>query len=332
MLWKEIRTDVFHAVSSADKRKLFYLLPNVDDSVSISYSILFVKWLEHLFFTKFYRFIQKISKKITEPPLMSPHILYGGGMRMTEGIDVSVYQGVPDWNAVRAGGVTFAMIKASQGRSETDGSVRLFEDAQYRRNLRAASAAGIRCGVYHYLTAVNLSEADEEAAFFVSLLPSERQNITLWAAVDAESRYLPRDRILLTKIVSRFCDKVRAAGFRPMLYTNPDFLKNRLDDVSAIPLWLALWRDVSFPPEEGQYPGLTLWQWGRGTIPGIAGVCDRNLALRELPPLPGERRFYAEEVCRYAGLSDTTKEFLSLYKYGDDLFRKLYEAIIRGGE
>ena len=260
------------------------------------------------------------------------HILYGGGMSMTEGIDVSVYQGAPDWNAVRAGGVTFAMIKASQGRSEADGALRLFEDAQYRRNLRAASAAGIRCGVYHYLTAADLAEADEEAAFFVSVLAPERQNITLWAAVDVESRYLPHDRILLTKIVSRFCERVRAAGFRPMLYTNPDFLKNRLNDVSVFPLWLALWRDVSHLPEEEQYPGLTLWQWGRGTIPGVAGLCDRNLALRELPPLPGDKRFYAEEVCRFAGLSDTTKEFLSLYRYGDDLFRKLYEAIIRGGE
>ena len=243
------------------------------------------------------------------------------------------YQGVPDWTAVRAGGVSFAMIKASQGRSETDERLRLFEDPRFRRNLRDAFAAGIWCGVYHYLTAASLAEADEEAAYFLSVITGEgeKQKITLWAAVDVESRYLPHDPALLSKIVLRFCESVRAAGFRPMLYTNPDFLKNRLGDVSALPLWLALWREQTEVPAESRYPGLTLWQWGRGTTPGITGVCDRNLALKPLPPLPGTPAFYAEEVCRFAELSDTTREFLSLYKYGNDLFRKLYEAILRGG-
>ena len=47
---------------------------------------------------------------------------------MKKGIDVSTYQGIIKWNKVHASGVDFAMIKATQGRSELNSAVEFFED------------------------------------------------------------------------------------------------------------------------------------------------------------------------------------------------------------
>ena len=80
------------------------------------------------------------------------------------GVDVSSYQGRIDWSAAYADGIRFAMIKATQGRSLTDANLRNFTDSRFHENAVGASGAGMVCGAYHYLTALNEAEAAEENA------------------------------------------------------------------------------------------------------------------------------------------------------------------------
>ena len=68
-----------------------------------------------------------------------------------------------------------------------------------------------------------------------------------------------------------------------MVYTNPDFLKNRLDDRGEFVLWLALWRNRELLPDLGQYPNLRIWQWGTEAVGGIAGKPDANFMIAEKP-------------------------------------------------
>ena len=72
---------------------------------------------------------------------------------MKRGIDVSLFQRSIDWAAVRASGIAFAMIKATQGRSERNAQVCLFTDPYFTENIAGAAANGLKIGVYHYLTA-----------------------------------------------------------------------------------------------------------------------------------------------------------------------------------
>ncbi len=240
------------------------------------------------------------------------------------GVDVSVRQGRIDWQRVQKSGVTFAMIKATQGRSESNSALRLFRDARFTENLKNAATAGITCGVYHYLTAATVEEAKQEAAYFLSIIRPHKARITGFAAVDVESdRYLPKDKEALTAIVKAFCDAVAAGGFAPMVYTNPNYLRYRLKDISAYPLWLALWRSKTNIPTKKDYPSLTYWQWGSETVSGIKGKTDANLDLRELPTTEE----YADAVCKAAGLAPATRAYLSAYRYGADLWKKLYRAL-----
>ena len=61
-------------------------------------------------------------------------------------------------------GVEFAFIKASQGKLPGDPAGGAFTDPQFHRNMKEAKAVGIPVGVYHYLTADTVAEAEAEAA------------------------------------------------------------------------------------------------------------------------------------------------------------------------
>lgn len=202
---------------------------------------------------------------------------------MKRGIDVSTYQGKINWMDVRTTGIDFAMIKATQGRSEI-GTYREFTDSTFTANITGAHYVGIRCGVYHYLTAQTVAEAIKEAEYFLSVIEPFRDIITLYAAVDVESsKYLPNDKTLLTQIVFAFCSRVEASGYDPMIYTNLDWMKNRLNDISAYPLWLALWRDRENVPTKKQFPSLRIWQWGTEAVKGINGKPDADFMIAEKP-------------------------------------------------
>lgn len=60
------------------------------------------------------------------------------------GVDVSTYQGDVDWPALRAQGVDFAFIKATEGSS--------LQDRQFSANWENAQAAGVRVGAYHFFS------------------------------------------------------------------------------------------------------------------------------------------------------------------------------------
>lgn len=243
------------------------------------------------------------------------------------GVDVSVYQGKIDWRAAKEDGIRFAMVKATQGRSVSNPDLRNFTDSRFAENIVGASDGGMACGAYHYLTALDEAEAVQEAQVFLSAVTPYRARLRLGAAVDVEDSRLPRDQRLLTAIVRAFCRRVEQAGIPCMVYTNPDFLQNRLGALGEFGLWLALWRDKTNRPTTKQYPNLKIWQWGSEAIAGISGKTDANFAIAGFLDEPEKTVDYAAEVQRRAGLSDTTMQFLSLYRWGDDLVRKLYEAM-----
>ena len=246
-------------------------------------------------------------------------------MTYPKGVDVSVNNGVVDWTRVKASGITFIMVKASQGHS-LNGQYYDFTDGQFRRNLTQAADEGLLCGVYHYLTAATVGDARNEADYFISVISPYKSKVKLWAAVDVESdKYLPSDAETLTAVVKIFCDRVTSAGFRACIYTNPDYLDYRLGDVSGYPLWLALWRSEDLVPSKSDYPAMVLWQYGGSSVPGISGDCDSDLGIGLTDETAGTD--YAALVCKICGLDGQTMAYIDRYKYAGDLWRKLYQHL-----
>ncbi len=209
---------------------------------------------------------------------------------MLKGIDVSYAQGTINWSAVYACGVRFAMVKATQGRAVSSNSY-LFTDRQFANNIFGAHDAGLKVGVYHYLTAKTVKEAQTEAEHFCRTIEPYRARIDLWAAVDVEEKkYLPKNKKLLTEIVNAFTAYVAAEGYRPMIYTNRDFFQSYLNfgSLSHKTIWRAHWKsngyltygDVDADSHPIDYADdMPIWQFGmgkRGTVKGIGTDIDLN--------------------------------------------------------
>ena len=215
-------------------------------------------------------------------------------MKELKGIDVSTLQGDIDWKRVRAAGIDFAMIKATQGRGEgvETRKYRKFRDTKFVDNITGAAAAGIACGVYHYFTAKNIFEAREEAAYFLATIKPHRDKIELWAAVDVESAMWLKnvDKPTLTKAVREFIDKVSEAGYKPMLYTNLDFLTYRYEHgaFADTEKWFAYWK----PQMIKTVPNVRIWQYGIDDVDGIRFEVDANKGYFEIPAVSAQVPVY----------------------------------------
>jgi GH25 family lysozyme M1 (1,4-beta-N-acetylmuramidase) len=68
----------------------------------------------------------------------------------SKGIDVSSWQGIIDWDAVKADGIQFAIIRAGFGDEL---------DIKFTRNISECNRVGIPCGVYWFSYALTAQEA-----------------------------------------------------------------------------------------------------------------------------------------------------------------------------
>ena len=191
------------------------------------------------------------------------------------GIDVSTHQKDIDWAQVKAAGVEFAMIRIGYRGSEQG---LLFEDEWAQRNYEGAKAAGLKVGGYFFSQSISPEEAVEEAGFAMDIISGWELDMPLvydWEYISAESRTGNVDARLLTDCTKAFCDTVRAAGYKPMVYFNPTQSRKQmlLEELTDYGFWLAMYS------EEMTYEyKVDMWQYTcEGTVPGIRGNVDINL-------------------------------------------------------
>lgn len=88
-----------------------------------------------------------------------------------EGIDVSDWQGYIDYTRVRDSGIEVVYIKSSQGSN--------IEDPYFDINYENAKANGLKVGFYHFLTATNTEDAEQEARFFAYVISGKQADCKL---------------------------------------------------------------------------------------------------------------------------------------------------------
>jgi len=210
-------------------------------------------------------------------------------VKTVKGIDVSHYQGEIDFSKVKAGGVGFVMLRAGYGWENPE----VQTDRMFYRNYQNAVKAGLPCGAYHYSYARNTREAELEADFFLKIIKGCQ--FAYPVAFDMEDKtQMDLSRKALTDIVIAFCDKVEKAGYYVCFYTNPDWMKNRLDmeRLRRFDLWLARYAAV---PECDL---MGMWQYSStGKVNGIKTNVDMDIAYKDYP-----------RIIKKAGLNGFQKE------------------------
>ena len=191
---------------------------------------------------------------------------------MGAGIDVSKWNGNIDWGKVKSSGITFAIVRCG-GRYRNDRT--LYKDPNYAANMKGATSAGIKTGVYFYSTALSVGEAVEEASLAVSMARGYKVSLPIFIDMeDSVQAGLSTEQ--RTAIAQAFCETVRSAGYTPGVYANYTWWTTKLNAgaLSRYRVWIARYNTTL--GYSGKYD---IWQYSsKGKINGINGNVDVNKA------------------------------------------------------
>lgn len=201
------------------------------------------------------------------------------------GIDVSEWQKTIDWEAVKAAGIEFAMIRAGYGQNNID--------PQFKHNISECNRLGIPCGVFWFSYAYTEAMAIREAEY--ALAAVEPYKLDYPIAFDYESdsvEYAKKngiepDKAHVTALAYAFCGRIEQAKYYAMIYTNPSYLSKYFD--SYIPknydIWLAQWPSKPDPSSKPSQAG-GIWQYtNSGSVDGISVRVDMDAAYYDYPSI-----------------------------------------------
>ncbi len=190
------------------------------------------------------------------------------------GIDVSKWNGTIDWNAVKNSGINYVIIRCGY-RGSSQGT--LIEDPKFTANIKGATAAGLKVGVYFFTQAIDEREAVEEASMVLEQVKNYKISYPIFLDVEASGgRGDAISKETRTAVCKAFCATIQNAGYNAGIYANKNWLETKLDPgaLSAYKIWLAQY--AAAPTYKGRYD---LWQYrSTGSVSGISGNVDLNLS------------------------------------------------------
>lgn len=193
------------------------------------------------------------------------------------GIDISHWQGDMSIEQARnERGVKFAIIKAA---GADDGK---YKDSKFENYYAQCKAIGLPVGAYYYGNAKSVTEAEQEADHFLSVIAGKQFEYPIY--YDVEGKMLNNSRDVLTDIVIAFCDRCEKAGYFVGVYTSDSHFQAHVDDdrLQRFTHWVA--RYSSNEPVTGH----DIWQYG-GEYNYIADktICgrtvDQDFCYRDFP-------------------------------------------------
>ena len=193
-----------------------------------------------------------------------------------EGIDVSDWQGYIDYSQVRNSGIEVVYIKSSQGNN--------IKDPYFEINYENAKANNLKVGFYHFLTATSVEEAEQQAAFFASVISGKQADCKL--AMDYE-QFDGIDTQLINQIAIAFVQKVEELTKKQViiysdLYNSENTFNTEL--ASQGELWIAYYGDYknleNVNSSWNTFIGIQYTD--QGNVAGINVNVDRNLFAEEI--------------------------------------------------
>lgn len=203
------------------------------------------------------------------------------GVTVLRGIDVSRFQGEIDWNAVKAQGIDFAILRVG-GRYQESGGI--YDDRLFEEYYAGAHAAGLQLGVYFYSQAISVEEAIEEADYVRSKITGKYIDgpvVFDWETAGvsgARTNNIPAS--LVTDCAIAYCNYFKALGYQPMVYLMryDGYMRYDLSRLLDYDWWYA-----------GEYNGdspkffydFQLWQYtSSARLDGVEGEVDMDLWFR----------------------------------------------------
>lgn len=201
-----------------------------------------------------------------------------------KGIDVSLHQGVIDWDTVKnVEKIDFVIMQAGYGRLASQ------TDPQFERNYAECKRLGIPCGCYWYSYAVTAEEAKLEAAACLEVIKGKKFEYPIYFDIEEKRQELGMGKV--TAMVKAFCEALEAAGYWVGIYSYKVFLETYIDKATRTryAVWLAHYiRETNYKDPYG------IWQYavaghpqhdiiGKKKVAGINALCDLDYCYIDYP-------------------------------------------------
>ena len=195
---------------------------------------------------------------------------------LKQGIDISAWQGNIDWDQVK-NCIEAIIIRAGYGKNNID--------QKWAPNAEAVRDNSLDVGAYWFSYAYTADMAYMEGCYAANAVKNKFGDRQIPIAFDLEydsvayaaKKGVKIGRAEATLFAIRFLTAVKEFGYRPMLYTNIDYIRNYFDlgvIRAAIPdllLWVACWGS-----EPKDY-NMAVWQYSsKGSVAGIIGNVDMD--------------------------------------------------------
>ena len=210
---------------------------------------------------------------------------------LKQGIDISAWQGNIDWDQVK-NCIEAVIIRAGYGKNNID--------QKWVPNAEAVRDSSLDVGAYWFSYANTADMAYMEGCYAANAVKNKFGDRQIPIAFDLEydsvayaaKKGVKIGRAEATLFAIRFLTAVKEFGYRPMLYTNIDYIRNYFDlgvIRAAIPdllLWVACWGS-----EPKDY-NMAVWQYSsKGSVAGIIGNVDMDevyvdMAIRDGAAVP----------------------------------------------
>lgn len=196
--------------------------------------------------------------------------------------DFSAWNGVVDWNRVKAAGLTHAILKVI--RRDFD------PDKQFENNWKGCQLAGVHiCGVYNYVYTPTVEKAIAAAKRVLEVLDGRK--VKVW--MDIEDTCMQNLGSDLIDIIKAYKHTIEEAGYEFGIYTGMAWYGSYIapyadEEILNCDYWIARYylgydeMTLDTDPNEDKKPSvarnLVGWQYtSSGVVDGVDGVCDLSV-------------------------------------------------------
>lgn len=156
------------------------------------------------------------------------------------GLDLSVHNGNLDFNAIKAAGHDFVILRAGYG------SVISQKDKNFEAYYKAAKAVGLKVGTYWYSYALTAAQGIEEAKTCLEAIKGKTFEYPIFIDMEDADQYkrnhgMPSNATL-SKICENFCEYLESKGYYVGVYASESWFDNQLKGMSKVyDRWVANW-------------------------------------------------------------------------------------------
>lgn len=192
-----------------------------------------------------------------------------------KGIDVSSYQGKPDWTKIKSAGIQFAILRITE---------RYGVDASFWHNYQGCIDNGIPVGVYKYSYAMSVAEIQKEAEAVIDTLGGRKLDFPIWLDLEYD-RQRNLSKSTLSTMIKTFWAAVTSAGYKFGIYSNKDWYDNVIpSDCKQYDFWIAAYPyNDNGTVQERLRPSVGVgWQYSsKGRVSGINGNVDMDVFYKD---------------------------------------------------